>query len=190
MIYLVLFWTFFKVGLFTIGGGYAMIPLIQQAVIDQHAWMDTEQFAEFVGIAESTPGPFAINISTFSGCAAAESVGASPLLGSLCATLGVITPSLIIILLLVALCRNTMKHWTVRAALAGAKPVVIGLIAAAAIILASRTLLPEGGSFQWPAAGLAILLFAIAQWRQLNAVKLIVLGAIMGLILQCCGISL
>ena len=67
MIYLTLFWTFFKIGLFTIGGGYAMIPLIRTEVIDSHGWMTLDQFSEFVGIAESTPGPFAINISTFCG---------------------------------------------------------------------------------------------------------------------------
>ena len=80
MIFLELFWTFFKIGLFTIGGGYAMIPLIRTEVIDSHGWMTLDQFSEFVGIAESTPGPFAINISTFCG------MNTAGLLGSLCAT--------------------------------------------------------------------------------------------------------
>ncbi len=191
MIYLVLFWTFFKVGLFTIGGGYAMLPLIQQAVLEEHAWMSPEQFTEFVGIAESTPGPFAINISTFAGLTTAEHAGASPLLGSLCATAGVITPSLIIILLLVALCRTAMRHWTVRAALSGAKPVVVGLIGAAAILLFAHTLFPGGGgNFRWSVAGLALLLFGVAQRCDLGAIKLILLGAGAGLLLQCFGLSL
>ncbi len=190
MIYLLLFWTFFKVGLFTIGGGYAMIPLIQQMVLDEHAWMTAAQFTEFVGIAESTPGPFAINISTFCGLTVAESAGANALLGSLCTTLGVITPSLIIILVLVGLCHAAMNHWSVRAALRGAKPVVVGLIGAAAVTLLMHTLLPTGGEMRWGAAALAVVLFIFAQWRQVGAIVLILLGAGIGLVLQCFGIGL
>ncbi len=190
MIYVLLFWTFLKVGQFTIGGGYAMIPLIQQAVLDEMNWMTAEQFAEFVGIAESTPGPFAINISTFCGLTVAETAGGSPLLGSVCATLGVITPSLMIILALAGLCRTAMKHWSVKAALNGARPVVVGLIGAAAVGLLTHTLLPEGASFQWRPALLAAGLFALAQWRNIGAIKLIALGAILGLLLQCFGLSL
>ncbi len=190
MIYLLLFWTFFKVGLFTIGGGYAMIPLIQQAVITEHAWVTPEQFTEFVGIAESTPGPFAINISTFAGLQAAKVAGGIPILGSLCSTAGVILPSLLIILILVGLFHAAIKHWSVKAALQGAKPVVVGMIAAAAILLLRHTLLPEGGSFKWLTALCAVGLFLLSQRWQINAIKLILIGAALGLLLQCFGLSL
>ncbi len=190
MIYLLLFWTFFKVGLFTIGGGYAMIPLIQQAVIDEFAWVTPEQFTEFVGIAESTPGPFAINISTFAGLQAARASGGHALLGSLCATGGVILPSLLIILIIVGLFHAAIKHWRVRAALEGAKPVVLGLIAAAALLLLRHTLLPAGETFKWLPALAAVGLFvATCKW-QINAVNLILLGVGLGLLLQCFGLFL
>lgn len=191
MIYWTLFWTFAKVGLFTIGGGYAMIPLIQQELIDRHAWITAEQFTDFVGIAESTPGPFAINIATFSGIHVAEQHGLSPLLGSVCSTGGVVLPSVVIILLVAGAFRYAMRHWAIRAALEGAKPVVVGLIGAAAWTLLGHTLLPGGGAgFRWLSAALAVGLFALTQWVRLGAVALILLGGALGLGLRCFGVSL
>lgn len=190
MIYWILFWTFFKVGLFTIGGGYAMIPLIQEAVIDTYHWMTIDQFTEFIGIAESTPGPFAINISTFAGMHAAGEVGGIGLLGSICSTLGVITPSIVIILLIAAFFHYAIRHWYVQAALEGAKPVVVGLIGGAAIVLLKHTLMPEGLPFQWAELLLAIGLFALAQFVRLGAILIIVVGAGLGLLLQLCHIPI
>ena len=92
MIFLTLFLTFFKIGLFTFGGGYAMLPLIQEEVI-AHDWMSMEQLVNFVAVSESTPGPFAINIATYVGT---ETGG---LLGAFCATLGVVMPSFTVILI-------------------------------------------------------------------------------------------
>ena len=92
MIYLKLFLTFFKIGAFTFGGGYAMLPLIQQEVLSQ-GWMDLEQLVNFIAVSESTPGPLAVNLSTYIG---AETGG---LLGALSATIGVVLPSFVIILL-------------------------------------------------------------------------------------------
>ena len=190
MIYWMLFWTFLKVGLFTIGGGYAMIPLIQQQLIDRHGWITPEQFTDFVGIAESTPGPFAINIATFSGVHVAGQHGLSPLLGSLCSTGGVVLPSLVIILLIAGAFHYAMRHWAVRAALEGAKPVVVGLIGAAAVTLLRHTLLPAGEPFHWAAAGFAVALFALTHWVRIGAVSLILLGGALGLGLRCFGVSL
>lgn len=189
MIYLTLFWAFLKVGLFTIGGGYAMIPLIQQEVIDRHGWMTAEQFTEFVGIAESTPGPFAINISTFAGVHAAREAGCNGLLGSLCSTGGVILPSIVIILLIAGCFHCAMRHWAVRAALEGAKPVVVGLIGAAAFTLLGHTLMPAEG-FRWASAALAVGLFALTLRVRLGAVALILLGAALGVGLRCLGVTL
>ena len=184
MIYLLLFWTFVKVGLFTIGGGYAMIPLIQQEVIERHAWMSADQFTEFVGIAESTPGPFAINIATFTGVHVAQDAGGSGLLGSLCTTGGVVLPSLVIILLIAGLFHYAMRHWVARAALQGAKPVVVGLIGAAGYTLLRHTLC-EGG-FKPLSAGLALGLLGLSFLTKLGAVWIILLGAALGVL--CFGV--
>lgn len=179
MIYLLLFWTFLKVGLFTFGGGYAMIPLIQHEVIENHAWMTVEQFTEFVGIAESTPGPFAINISTFVG----TQVAPNAFLGSLCSTGGVVLPSLVIILLIAALFRKVTNHWAVKGALAGAKPVVVGLIGAAAFTLLAHTLMPPELGFRWLQFLLAAVLYLVAGFFRLGAIALILAGAGLGVIL-------
>ena len=87
MIYLELLWTFFKIGLFTFGGGYAMLPLIQEEVIS-HGWMTDEQIINFIAVSESTPGPFAINIATYIGTEMGNGFWGG-LLGAFCATLGV-----------------------------------------------------------------------------------------------------
>ena len=96
MLYLELFLTFFKIGLFTIGGGYAMLPLIQ-ADVQAKGWMTAEELVNFIAVSESTPGPFAVNVSTYVG---AELAG---LPGAFCATLGVVLPSFLIILLVALL---------------------------------------------------------------------------------------
>ena len=90
MTYLTLFWTFFKIGLFTFGGGYAMLPLIQQYVLG-FGWLSEEELVNFVAVSESTPGPFAINIATYVGSSQAG------VLGAFFTTLGVVLPSFIII---------------------------------------------------------------------------------------------
>lgn len=190
MIYWILFWTFFKVGLFTIGGGYAMIPLIQEAVIDNYGWMTIDQFTEFIGIAESTPGPFAINISTFAGMHAAQLAGGSGLLGSICSTVGVITPSIVIILLIAAFFRYAIRKWYIQAALAGARPVVVGLIGGAAVVLLQHTLMPADAPFQWAQLGLAVGLFLLAKFVRLGAILIILVGAGLGLLLRLCNIPI
>ena len=92
MIFLKLFLTFFKIGLFTFGGGYAMLPLMQQEVL-ANEWLSESEIINFIAVSESTPGPFAINMATYIG---SETGG---ILGSVCATLGVVLPSFIVILL-------------------------------------------------------------------------------------------
>lgn len=137
MIYLDLFITFFKIGLFTIGGGYAMIPLIQQEVIDNN-WLNMTQLIDFLAVSESTPGPFAVNIATFVGM---ETAG---ILGALMTTTAVILPSLIIIILIARLFAGFQKNKWVQGALAGIRPVIVGLIASAALTLMSKSLLSPG----------------------------------------------
>jgi chromate transporter len=182
MIYLLLFWTFFKIGLFTIGGGYAMIPLIREAVVEEHAWMSATQFTDFVGIAESTPGPFAVNISTFSGVQVAQQAGASAFLGSVASTLGVILPSVLIILLVASCFHLLLRHWSVRAALQGARPAVVGLLGAATGLLVAHTLTWSGPFSMQDGARIVVaaICLCFAYWRKCGALPLIGLGGLLG----------
>lgn len=124
--YLSLFLTFLKIGAFTFGGGYAMIPLIQQEVIN-HGWLDTEELIDFIAISESTPGPLAVNVSTFVG------MQTGGILGALCATLGVVLPSFIIILIVAKVFEKFQRSKIVNGAMVGLKGSVVGLIGAALI---------------------------------------------------------
>ena len=128
MIYLELFLTFLQIGTVSFGGGYAMISLIREQVLS-HNWLSETDFLNMIAISESTPGPIAVNMATF--------IGASQggLLGSAVATLGVVLPSFIIILLIAALIRNLLKYKGVQAFLNGIRPCVIGLILSTSIIL-------------------------------------------------------
>ncbi len=122
MIYLELFWTYFKIGLFTIGGGQAMIPMITRDVAAK-GWLDPAEIIEFIAIAESTPGPFAVNIATFTGMQTAGAFGA------FCATLGVILPSIIIIILIAKIFSGFMKKPAVQEVFVNVRSTVTGLLA-------------------------------------------------------------
>jgi len=132
-IYLLLFLEFFKIGLFTIGGGYAMIPLISETVIS-HEWMSEDLLHNFIGIAEGTPGPFAVNISTFIGF---EQGG---LLGATVAVLGLILPSLIIIILIASVLSKFSESTVYKRIFAGIKVIVACLILATGLILSLKSL--------------------------------------------------
>lgn len=137
MKFLELFLTFFKIGAFTFGGGYAMLPLIQEEV-KNHGWMEAKQLIDFIAISESTPGPFAINVSTYVG----TEVGG--IFGAFCATLGVVLPSFIIILI-VAKCYEKFKtNKYVIGCMSGLKPAVIGLIAAAFLSMINTVIIGSG----------------------------------------------
>ena len=122
-----LFVSFFKIGLFTFGGGYAMIPLITDEALAYG--LSSEQILNFIAVAESTPGPIAINMATFVGSFKAG------FLGSMFATLGVVLPSFIIILLIATLIKSLLKYAGVKAFLEGVRPVVVGLIIGTATML-------------------------------------------------------
>ena len=128
MIYLELFLTFLQVGAVSFGGGYAMISLIREKVL-LHGWLTEDELLNMIAVSESTPGPIAVNMATFVGSAQGG------ILGSLLATLGVVLPSFIIILLIAALIRNFLKYMGVQAFLGGIRPCVVGLILATAVTL-------------------------------------------------------
>ena len=136
MIFLELFFTFFKIGLFTFGGGAAMIPLIQQECLSK-LWLTESELLSFIAISESTPGPIAINMATFVGSSQGEIFG-GPLwaaVGSICATLGVVMPSFIIILIIAKMFTKFAEYKVVRTILNTIRPIVVGMIIAAGAFL-------------------------------------------------------
>lgn len=187
MIYLSLFITFFKIGLFTFGGGYAMISLMREAVLS-NAWMSEEQLLNFIAVSESTPGPFALNMATFIGSSQAG------LLGSLSATLGVVMPSFIIILIVAALIHNLVKYAGFQAFMKGVRPCVVGLILSTAATLAITTFISAGGvtehEFLVNWKGLIILAIVVAisltykhfKKKKPSPVLLILISAVLGIV--------
>ena len=128
MIYLTLFLEFFKIGLFTIGGGYAMIPIVQDTVLE-HGWMTSFEFLDLLGVCESTPGPIAVNMATYIGSTQAG------ILGGLIATIGVVLPSFLIMLLIASLLKKVNNNGYFQAFIKGVVPVVSGLIACCGLFL-------------------------------------------------------
>lgn len=142
-----LYLSFAKIGLFTIGGGYAMIPLIQEEILANN-WLTGDELINFIAVSESTPGTFAVNISTYIGSQVCEQYGiVGQILGGAFATLGVITPSFIIILLVAKFYKQFKESKIVSGVMSGLRPTVIGLIAAALINLASGVFFPSGFGF-------------------------------------------
>ena len=132
MIYLILFLEFFKIGLFCFGGAFGMIPLIEETVIN-HGWLTESEFYNFVGVCESTPGPIAVNMATYIGSVQGGA------LGGIAATVGVVMPSFIIILLVASLIKNLTENKYFRGFLSGVKPVIIALILSAGAVLAAKS---------------------------------------------------
>lgn len=129
MIYLELLWSFFQIGLFSIGGGYAAMPLIQNQVVDVHAWLTMTQFADIMMIAEMTPGPIAINSATFVG------IQVAGIPGAIIATIGCILPSCMIVMTLACIYYRFRGLKMVQGVLAGIRPAVAAMIASAGITL-------------------------------------------------------
>ena len=173
MIYLSLFTTFLKIGLFSFGGGYAMIPLIEQEVVQKNGWITLEKFADIIAISQITPGPIAINTATFIGYTATGNI-----LGATLATIGVVLPSLTIMILLVKFLSLTKDNPYVTRAFKGLRLVVIGLILAAGLALMKPTILIDYKSY---------LLFVIAMIAlikfKLGPIPIVVASFIIGIFL-------
>ena len=158
MIYLELFLTFLQIGAVSFGGGYGMISMIREQTVSR-GWLTEEELLNMIAVSESTPGPIAVNMATFVG----SSQGG--ILGSLVATLGVVLPSFIIILLISALIRNFLKYKGVQAFLGGVRPCVVALILATAITMLLSTLLgitTVDGGIAIDVRGILILAFLVA----------------------------
>ena len=175
MIYLELFWTFFKIGLFTFGGGYAMLPLIQSEVLS-HQWMSTADMINFIAVSESTPGPFAVNISSYVGRITAGIGGAA------CATAGVVLPSFLVILIVAGFYTKFRKSRIVEGALSGLRPAVIGLIAAALLSL-GREVFIHPSDASWISAAVSAAIFLVTSFlafRKKHPIMIIALSAVVG----------
>ena len=180
MICLQLFLTFLKIGAFTFGGGYAMLPLIQEEVLG-HGWMELEDLVNFMAVSESTPGPLAVNLSTYIG---AETAGFP---GALCATLGVVLPSFVIILIVARCFAAFQENGIVKGCMNGLRPAVVGMIGASLLSVAGTAFPLTAG---WPAlAGAGVLLAAalIASWKNVHPILIILASAAVGIALGYAG---
>ena len=185
-----LFLTFFKIGLFTVGGGYAMIPVMQHEIVDVWQCIQNDVFINFIGIAESTPGPIAINMATFVGF---ELYG---IVGAVVATIAVVLPSFIIILIIAKLFEKFSKSKVVKRMFWGFKPVVAGLILAAAVTLGLSAIVPsvslktltfDLSSFDWWAVGIFVVAMALSKIKRKNKTThpfaILILCAVLGVVI-------
>ena len=138
MIFLELFYTFLKIGLFSFGGGYGMLSVIQGEVVTRHAWLTAAEFTDIVAVSQMTPGPIGINSATYVGYTAvlnATGNGGLAVLGSLAASLAVMLPSIVLMLIVSRFFMKYSKHRNVEAVFRLLRPAVVGLIASAALLL-------------------------------------------------------
>ena len=181
MILLQLFLEFFKIGAFTFGGGYAMLPLVYDMALENN-WATSAELIDFIAVSESTPGPFAVNIATYVGMRMGGFVGAA------CATLGVVMPSFIVILIIAKFFEKFGDNKIVKGAMSGLKPAVIGLISSA-IVSIGKTVFFSGGFALSQILSLAFLssliIFAIGMYltfkKKVHPILLIVVSAALGI---------
>ena len=183
MIFLQLFYTFVKIGLFGFGGGYAMISMIQGEVVTRHEWLSSNEFTDIIAISQMTPGPIGINSATYVGYSAVVNAGYSHavgILGSTIATASVVLPSFILMVLISKFFLKYQKHPIIASVFEGLRPGVVGLLAAAALVLMNRE---NFGTYNWQILT-SIILFAgtfIASYRyKVNPILLIVICGIIG----------
>lgn len=184
MIYLQLFWNFFKIGLFTFGGGYAMIPLIVE-MAKTTGWIPVETVYDFIAISETTPGPIAINMATFVGSTVGGEAD-SAIFGAIVATLGVVLPSFIIILLIAALFTGFLKNKFVGNALNGVKPVVVALIIGTAVNMMYRSLTAKPFDYIalciMVAVMAACVIYKKVRKKDLSPIAIILCSAVLGML--------
>ena len=176
MIYLQLFISYLKIGFFGFGGGYAMLSLIQNEIVEQRGWITVSQFADIVAISQMTPGPIAINSATYIG----YTIGG--IWGSVVATFAVCLPALTVMLMLTKFFLKLKDNRYVHGVLAGMRPVVVGMIAAAALLLIFPRQSGDGSFIDyWSWILFALTLYA--SYKKVNPILLIVLSAIAGIVI-------
>ena len=189
MIYLELFYTFFIIGLFGFGGGYGMLSLIQTETVLRHHWLSSAEFTNIVAVSQMTPGPIGINSATYCGYTAVHNAGFSggmAVLGSITATFAIILPSLILMILISKMFLKYMNTPVVQSVFAGLRPVVVGLLAAATLLLCNSE------NFSTPTVNvwqffISLFLFAATfigtMWMKINPIRMICYAAFAGLVL-------
>ncbi|MBO4359724.1 MAG: chromate transporter [Eubacteriaceae bacterium] len=180
MILLELFYVFFTIGLFTFGGGYAMIPLLQQE-ITARGWVDEATVIDFIAVSESTPGPFAINMATFVG----NKMAGIP--GCICAVAGMVVPSFVIILIVARFFQGFADNPYVTNVFRYLRPVVLGLISYAALNIITKTVIVyENGAANiniWAVAITAVIFLISRKLKNIHPIVLIMISAVMGVVL-------
>lgn len=165
-----LFMAFFKIGLFSFGGGYAMLPFIQEQTIEVHGWLTTHEFLDMLGIAQITPGPISINTATFVG------YRLGGVLGAIASTVAVVLPSLMIVLIISFFFNKFKSSHTVKNVFQGLRPIVLGLVASAAVDIG------RGVFIDYKAVVIALLIFVLLTFKKMDAIMLIILAAILGVL--------
>jgi len=166
-----LFVSFFRIGAFSFGGGYAMIPLIQKEIVETHGYLTMQQFGDIIAIAEMTPGPIAVNCATFVG------YNVAGFLGAVVSTIGVVMPSIVVVLVLAAFFISFQNDRRVKNIFKGIRPVVIALIASAALFLGTIAIV------DLRSVGIAIVVFIVLRYQRIHPVLVVFLAGFMGVLL-------
>ncbi len=189
MIFFYLFITFFEIGLFGFGGGYGMLSLIQHETVEHWHWLTASQFTDIVAISQMTPGPIGINSATYCGYTAVKNAGLSmpmSILGSATATFALVLPSLILMILISKLFMKYMHNRTVESVFMGLRPAVVGLLAAATLLLMTPDNFSTPSENLWQfciSCFLFIAAFVGVKIIKINPIRMIVYCALAGLIL-------
>lgn len=189
MIFVYLFVTFFFIGLFGFGGGYGMLSLIQTEVVHHWHWMTTSEFTDIVAISQMTPGPIGINSATYCGFTAVHNAGygySMSILGSGLATLALMLPSIILMILISRLFMKYMNTSTVQAIFMGLRPAVVGLLGAATLLLMTKENFsaPDENPWQfWISVFLFVATFVGTMFLHINPIRMILYCAFAGLVL-------
>ena len=189
MIFLYLFITFFEIGLFGFGGGYGMLSLIQHETVEHWHWLSSSEFTDIVAISQMTPGPIGINSATYCGYTAVSNAGYSSsmaVFGSAVATLALVLPSLILMILISKMFLKYMKTHAVQSVFNGLRPAVVGLLGAATLLLMTpeNFSLPTVNPWQFfIRCGLFAATFYGTYFLKINPIRMTIYAALAGLVL-------
>ena len=186
MIFLELFYTFLKIGLFSFGGGYGMLSVIQGEVVTRHGWLSAAEFTDIVAVSQMTPGPIGINSATYVGYTAVLNSGAPEwlaVMGSLVASFAVMLPSIVLMLVVSRFFMKYSKHGSVEAVFKGLRPAVVGLIASAALLLMTEENFgsPTETPLQfWVSVALFVAAFVAMKFFKISPILILVLAGVFG----------
>ena len=174
-VYFDLFFSFLKMGLFSIGGGYAMLPLVRQEVV-KHSWMQAGELLNFLAISESTPGSMSVNMAAYVGL----KVAGIP--GQIVAILGVITPSFVIMLLIAIFYDRFIRNRTISYVLKGLNPIVVGMVASAIITVGKDVFVPALGIYTVPVSIIIFGLCLLLNHHKKGPILIIIVAAVSGIV--------